>query len=205
MYPEGVHYFTSHNPTDQTQTKSVLIRNFNYTVEVAANVFSAHRLDLGTQVLLKTVPDATNDVHVVADIGCGWGPITLALAQSCQAAGADAEVLAVDVNERALDLTQRNATAAGFSNVKCYRPDDIPTDLTVDLIWSNPPIRVGKAELHSILLEWLPRLSEHGHAYLVIAKNLGADSLAKWIRQQGFACEKLGSKKGYRVLSVTRP
>ena len=199
-----MHYFSSHNPTDQTQTKSVSIRGREYTVEVAANVFSAHRLDLGTQVLLKAVPDPDKNVAVAVDIGCGWGPITLGLADACQSVGANASVWAVDVNERALDLTKRNANTAGFSHVSCATPEQVPVDLEVDLIWSNPPIRVGKSELHQILLEWLPRLSANGVAYLVVAKNLGADSLAKWIIAQGFECQKLASKKGYRILQVTR-
>ena len=77
-------------------------------------------------------------------------------------------------------------------------------DLTCDLIWSNPPIRVGKSVLHDIMRTWLPRLSPGGVAYLVVNKNLGGDSLHKWIeRELGFEVERVGSRQGFRVLAVT--
>ncbi|MCW1069407.1 class I SAM-dependent methyltransferase, partial [Streptococcus anginosus] len=71
---------------------------------------------------------------------------------------------------------------------------------SIRLLWSNPPIRIGKAALHELLTTWLGRLSEDGEAYLVVQKNLGADSLASWLVNEGYQCEKIGSSKGFRVL-----
>ncbi|TME46432.1 MAG: methyltransferase, partial [Chloroflexi bacterium] len=77
--------------------------------------------------------------------------------------------------------------------------------LQFDAIYSNPPVRVGKAPLHRLLLEWLPRLTPGRAAYLVVQRNLGADSLASWMRGQGWTVARLKSKKGYRVFKVTEP
>ena len=74
-----------------------------------------------------------------------------------------------------------------------------------DLIWSNPPIRVGKAALHDLLATWLPRLTEEGEAYLVVQKNLGADSLQRWVRESlELPCDRVAVAKGFRVLRVSR-
>ena len=60
-------------------------------------------------------------------------------------------------------------------------PDGVPADLEFTVIWSNPPIRIGKEALHALLLQWIPRLAVEGAAYLVVQRNLGADSLHAWL------------------------
>jgi 16S rRNA (guanine1207-N2)-methyltransferase len=69
-------------------------------------------------------------------------------------------------------------------------------------IWSNPPIRIGKQALHDLLLTWLPRLAPGGRAVLVVGRNLGADSLHRWLEEQGHPTTRIGSAKGFRVLEV---
>jgi len=162
-------------------------------------VFSYGRLDRGTSVLFDLVPTPPQS-GVFLDIGCGWGAIALSLAALSPAA----KVYAVDVNPRALDLTAQNASRLGFDNVHASQPNDVHPGITFDLIWSNPPIRVGKEALHSILDTWLNRLSTNGVAYLVVQKNLGSDSLADWLRGRGFAVDRVGSRKGFRVLRIVR-
>lgn len=74
-----------------------------------------------------------------------------------------------------------------------------------DVIWSNPPIRIGKEALHELLMEWLPRLVSDGHAYLVVQRNLGSDSLIPWLAEHlgdGYEVGKYASSKGYRVIDV---
>lgn len=162
-------------------------------------VFSYGRLDRGTSVLFDLVPTPPQN-GVFLDIGCGWGAISLSLA----ALSPTAKVYALDVNPRALDLTATNAKRLGLDNVHVSQPDDVHPGIEFDLIWSNPPIRVGKEALHSILDSWLNRLSRDGAAYLVVQKNLGSDSLADWLQGRGFRVDRLGSRKGFRVLHVTR-
>ena len=168
-------------------------------LQVDRGVFSAGRVDPGTKVLLleAPAPPSTGDL---LDLGCGYGPIALALAT--RAPGAT--VWAVDVNERALDLTRANASAAGLDNVRVATPDAVPDDVRFAAIWSNPPVRVGKAVLHDLLTTWLPRLTPAGRALLVVQKHLGSDSLHRWLQQQGWHVDRLTSRMAYRVLEVRR-
>jgi 16S rRNA G1207 methylase RsmC len=115
-------------------------------------------------------------------------------------------VYAVDVNTRALELVRANAEALEVADrVTALTPDEVPDGVLFDEIWSNPPIRVGKPELHDMLLRWLPRLAPGGTAWLVVARNLGADSLQSWLGEQGYQADRYASQKGYRVLRVTGP
>ena len=199
------HYFTA-SPAVEAEERAhrFMIRGVEHAVVTASGVFSADRLDKGTQVLLDHVPDPP-ETGSFLDLGCGWGPITLALAD----AASGATVLAVDVNERSLALTARNAETAGLDNVRTSPAEALLTELressrTVDLIWSNPPVRIGKEALHTLLLDWLALLSDDGEAWLVVLKNLGADSLAVWLKDQGWDVNRMASSKGFRVLRVRR-
>lgn len=160
-----------------------------------AGVFARGRLDKGTRVLLAHAPgpEAGGDL---LDLGCGYGPIALTLA----ARRRRSTVWAVDVNDRALDLTRRNADAAGLGNVRACRPEEVPDDVRFAGMWSNPPIRSGKDALHDLLTAWLPRVD--GPSYLVVSKNLGSDSLARWVAGQGYTVGRLSSHAGFRILAV---
>jgi 16S rRNA G1207 methylase RsmC len=83
-------------------------------------------------------------------------------------------------------------------------PGEVPADATYDEIWSNPPIRIGKDALHDLLLTWLPRLAPGGRAVMVVGKNLGADSLQRWLGAEGWPTERRASAKGFRVLETRR-
>jgi 16S rRNA (guanine1207-N2)-methyltransferase len=195
------HYFSpSPDSARVDQSVSIIIRGRDLVVTTASGTFSADALDRGTTVLLESVPTPPATGTLV-DVGCGWGPITLALALESP----EASVIGVDVNERARDLTAHNATAHGLGNVQVMGPDDFPEDRRIDCLWSNPPIRIGKEALHELLTTWLNRLAPGGVAYLVVAKQLGSDSLQRWIAGGGpgtFRCERLTTDKGFRVLEV---
>jgi 16S rRNA (guanine1207-N2)-methyltransferase len=197
------HYFSeSPGGTDHRYDKTVTLRGRDYRVHVASGTFSPGGVDRGTGVLLDSVP-APPPSGVVVDVGCGWGPITLALA--AEAPGAT--VYAVDVNQRARDLTAANAQRAGFTNVTVVAPDDFPDDLAVDTLWSNPPIRIGKKALHELLTTWLHRLTPDGSAWLVVAKHLGAESLVTWLNTAHdgvFRAHRVDRHKGFHVIHVTK-
>jgi 16S rRNA (guanine1207-N2)-methyltransferase len=160
-------------------------------------VFSAGRLDPGTRILLDTVPPPppTGDL---LDLGCGYGPLALVLA----ARSPGARVWAVDVNQRALELCARNAERSGLANVRCAAPGDPGLPGTLDVIWSNPPLRIGKQALHELLAGWLARLAPGGSAYLVVQRHLGSDSLHRWLDGAGWPVTRIASRAGYRVLRV---
>lgn len=200
---EGEHYFSAH-PSGDLVPRSVAVRLAGREVRVttAGGVFSPDRIDTGTAVLLSSIPSPPPGGHLL-DLGCGWGPIALSLALDSP----HSTVWAIDVNERSLDLTRRNAAALGLANVIAAQPDEVPDDIRFRGIWSNPPIRVGKNELHTLLGRWLPRLDPGSDAWLVVQRNLGADSLHRWL-QAAFAEEatvlRAATGKGYRVLRVRR-
>ena len=194
------HYFSA-EPTsaDVRRTVTARIWGKEYSFTTATGVFSRDRLDLGTSILLREVPPPTGD-RTILDLGTGYGPIAVALAVEAP----DAQVWAVDVNTRAVELTAENAKTAGVADrVHPVLTDGVPDDLRFDEIWSNPAIHIGKPELHKMLLHWLARLAPDGVAWLVVGKNLGADSLQKWLGEQGYPCERTASAKGFRVLKVT--
>lgn len=199
---EHDHYFTA-APASADERRRVRVRlaGHDVEVEVAPGIFSPGGLDKGTAVLLEEAP-APPTTGTFLDLGCGWGPVALALALCSPAA----TVWALDVNERALDLTRRNAEALGLGGVHASTADGIPDDVRFDLVRSNPPIRVGKAVLHDLLRSWLPRLAPDGVAHLVVQRNLGSDSLQRWIASDlGMPCTRLTSSKGFRVLEVRQP
>lgn len=202
----GEQYFsTNPNSLDLRRTLQVDLRGKEVSVQVSNGVFSSSKLDLGTAVLLKHAPQPPENGRFF-DIGCGWGAISLALGFESP----NAQIYAVDVNERALELTNINAKNAGLNNIHTYLVEDAlkeDSSKNIDLIWSNPPIRVGKDVLHNILLTWIPRLKVGGAAYLVVQKNLGSDSLIPWLSKnlgEDFSVEKYASSKGYRIIEVLR-
>lgn len=163
-------------------------------------VFSGSRVDAGTRLLLLDGASPTERQHTLVDLGCGYGPIAVTLARRAPWA----EVIAVDVNRRARDLCEANARNLGLGNVSVKHPDEIESTQLIDGIWSNPPIRVGKAALHAMLDTWLARLSDDGRAHLVVAKNLGSDSLARRLVERGWVVTRRASRAGYRLLDIER-
>lgn len=192
------HYFDP-QPAVVSRPRTVRLKLAEIDLELQADrgVFGSRGVDLGTTVLLREAPPAPESGDLL-DLGCGYGPIAVVLGLKRPGG----RVWAVDVNERAVELTRINAAAARASNVRACLPDEVPTEVRFAAIYSNPPVRVGKAPLHDLLLRWLPKLEAGGAAYLVVQRNLGSDSLASWLTGQGFAVRRLKSKKGYRVLEV---
>lgn len=195
------HYFAS-KPASEDALRTISVRLAGRTFEVftAGGVFSPDHVDHGTRVLLDEAPQPPASGQLL-DIGCGWGPIALTMALESPGA----TVWAVDVNERALDLVRRNAARLGLDNVKAVLPEDVPGELAFATIWSNPPIRIGKAALHELLETWLPRLDADASAWLVVQRNLGADSLQRWLAETlpGFSVERRATDKGFRIIEAT--
>lgn len=174
-------------------------------------VFSNTRIDAGTRLLLQEAPHPTPQMHNLCDLGCGYGPIAVTLAKRAPRSS----VWAVDLNERAVALTARNAERNGCDGIRAVVVDEsgqaidgtledrttLPR-ITFDGLWSNPPIRIGKAALHRLLTIWLDRLAPTGSAWLVVQRHLGADSLADWMSEQGWPTSRICSRAGYRLLEV---
>ena len=190
------HYFSA-DPTVAFKRSPVVASVWGHELRITSGsgVFANGRVDIGTSVLFReTEPPAGGRI---LDLGCGFGVIGLAVA----VAAPNAVVTGVDVNERAVLLANENATALGVADrFVAATPDGVDATATYDEIWSNPPIRIGKQALHELLLTWLPRLAPGGRAVMVVGKNLGADSLQRWLGEQGYPTTRLASAKGFRVL-----
>jgi 16S rRNA (guanine1207-N2)-methyltransferase len=189
------HYFTA-DPAVAFKRPPVEATVWGHDLRLTSGsgVFAQGRLDIGTAVLFReTEPPAPGRI---LDLGCGYGMIGLAVASAVP----DAVVTGVDVNERALLLANENAAALGLAGrFTALLPDAVPAEAAYDEIWSNPPIRIGKEALHA-----LPRLAPGGRAVMVVGKNLGADSLQRWLGEQGYPTGRLSSAKGFRVLETRR-
>jgi 16S rRNA (guanine1207-N2)-methyltransferase len=200
---ESAHYFSAQPAGPFTRKPlTVVLAGEERRLHTSSGIFSPDGIDKGTAVLLSEVPAPAPRGNLL-DIGCGWGPIALTMALQAP----EADVYAVDVNERCVTLTNENARLLGLDNVTASVPEAVDSDLRFDTIWSNPPIRIGKEELHSLLLLWLPRLAPGGSAWLVVQKNLGSDSLQRWLAAElddTFAVTRESTSKSFRILKVRR-
>lgn len=196
--PTSGHYFDDDPdaPSDPLFV-DVTLPDTAFVMETDRGVFSHGHLDTATSMLLRAdLPIAP--VGDLLDLGAGSGAIALTMARRSP----DATVWAVDVNRRARELCVRNAERNAITNIVVAHPDEVPADITFATIWSNPPIRIGKAALHDLLETWLRRLRSDGSASLVVQKHLGADSLQRWLNDAGHSCERVASKAGFRLLTL---
>ena len=198
--PDQGHYFDDQpdSPSDPVLV-DVTLPDTAFVMETDRGVFSRGHLDTATSMLLRAelpIAPAGN----LLDLGCGAGPIALTMARrSPKATG-----WAVDVTARARELCARNAVRNRLANIRVAAPDEVPPDVRFSTIWSNPPIRIGKAALHQLLLDWFGRLEPDGHAAIVVQKHLGADSLQRWLEAQHIPMDRVGSKSGFRLLAIRR-
>jgi 16S rRNA G1207 methylase RsmC len=177
----------------------VALADVAFTMDTDRGVFSHGHVDTGTALLLREAPPPAATGNLL-DLGCGSGAIALTLSLRSPRA----TIWAVDPNERARHLTAQNARRNRLTNVRVCAPTELPEDVTFATVWSNPPIRIGKPALHDLLTGWLNRLDDSGTAVLVVQKHLGADSLQRWLREQGFPTERLLSRGGFRLFETTR-
>ncbi len=194
------HYFDA-EPSSGSDASSVelVLPDLRVALKTDRGVFARDRVDTGTKLLLLDGPEPNPEDRVLADVGAGYGPIACALAVR----NPQAIVWAVEVNARARDLCAANAESAGLANVRVVEPGEVPSDLVVDRIWSNPPLRIGKPALRELLTTWLERLAAQGSAHLVVQRHLGADSLQRWLTEAGWVVRRRGSKKAFRLFDVT--
>jgi 16S rRNA (guanine1207-N2)-methyltransferase len=200
---DSQHYF-SEDPQAPSRRREFVVTGTDggLTLSTDAGVFSQHGLDKGTSVFLEvmakheTAPIAAGSS--LCDIGCGSGAIALTLAVRYP----DCTVYAVDTNQRARDICRENAIRNGLKNIVVSSPEEVDPTIKFATLWSNPPIRIGKSALHELLELWLTRLDAGGTAYLVVNKNLGADSLSQWMTELSYPTTRLASRNGFRVLGV---
>lgn len=189
------HYYSS-QPKIKSQPKLVdlTVRGIQTSVSTDAGVFSKNGLDYATQILLETV--TLRDQAVVADLGCGYGPVTAVLA----ALYSGASFVMLDVNERAVELARRN-TSKYHSRVQAVVSDGFskaPQDRFTDVIL-NPPIRAGKSVVYRLFEEAAHHLEPDGSLWIVIQKKHGAPSAEKQLTTLFDTVNVCYKKSGYFV------
>jgi len=196
-------YF-SEKPSSHWSTKSheLEIRGHQVHLESSSGTFSPRGIDNGTAVLLKYAPPLPQEGNFL-DLGCGWGALSVIL--GLESPGA--KVWGVDVNPRAISTAELNLRKNSIVNATICLPSQVPETAAFDVIWSNPPIRIGKKQLHELLKKWLPRMKQNGSAWIVVAKKLGADSLETWLNNGGagsLSVERFANSRGYRLFRAER-
>ena len=189
------HYFTNDKVKSNEKIINIKIKELDLKFTVDNGVFSKKGLDFGTRTLLETI-DTTKIKGDILDFGCGYGPIGIYIAKKTNQI-----VDMVDINERALNLSKKNAK---INNVKVnvFQTDIYSNiDKNYDYIITNPPIRVGKKVLYEIIFESLNHLKENGKLFLVINKNQGAKTLVKDLNEKHSA-NIINKNKGFYIIEA---
>lgn len=191
------HYF-SNQPSAKHKplTFQATLRNKEYLFETDAGVFSRTEIDLGSQILIESLPAQLG--NTVLDLGCGYGPIGMVAASLVNSSG---QVYLVDINERAVELANRNIKANGIMNAQALVSDGLQelADVKFDNILTNPPIRAGKKVVYSMLKDAYAALNQGGCLFVVIRTKQGAKSLEKHLTEIGAICSTIQKKHGFRV------
>lgn len=196
------HYYSKSPQSNQiTQTWQFTLRGNPFTFTSSSGVFSKNAVDYGTQLLVEAfvVPDVSGKV---LDLGCGYGPIGLAIANELT----DKEVLMVDVNERAVALAKENARRNGIENVDIKQSDGFEnvSEGSFSVIITNPPIRAGKELIYSFFKESATKLTKGGELWIVIQKKQGAPSALKYLATLFNVVDVMERKKGYFIIRAQK-
>ncbi|WJY27000.1 MULTISPECIES: class I SAM-dependent methyltransferase [Sporosarcina] len=191
------HYYTK-NPDVKSQPRhwSTVLRGRNFAFATDAGVFSKGDIDFGSKLLIETfqVPGTDGDV---LDVGCGYGPVGLAVASLLP----ERTVQMVDVNERALRLAETNAEKNAIGNVEIFSSDalDQVTAGGFAAVLTNPPIRAGKETVFKIYRQAYDRLASGGELWVVIQKKQGAPSTEAELKKLFGNAEIAAKSKGYYI------
>lgn len=192
------YYFDKFTDVDSNeQLITCRINNQMYKFYTDNNVFSKKYLDFGTRSLLESL-DLTSIKGDILDFGCGYGPIGIYIKHNCTC-----DIDMIDINERALNLAKKNAK---LNMVKAnIFESDVYSKVSkkYDYIITNPPIRVGKDILYSILLGAYVHLKKLGCLIFVVHKDQGAKSLIKKMAEL-YDVEIINKNKGFFVIKCQK-
>ncbi|EMF0051699.1 class I SAM-dependent methyltransferase [Enterococcus hirae] len=193
------HYYSQEPTTEHDfEQWSFELKGKNFQFVTDSGVFSRETVDFGSRVLIDTFNWEELPVDgKILDVGCGYGPIGLAIAFASQRF-----VEMVDINSRAVELAQGNANRNGIKQVDIHQSNiyEAVHEETYAAIVSNPPIRAGKKVVHEILTEAYPRLKSGGTLTIVIQKKQGAPSAKSKMAETFGNAEIVHKEKGYYII-----
>ena len=195
------HYYTREpQSASRPSACEFTFRGHHLVFETDAGVFSRGEVDAGTRLLLEALPETM--AGEILDLGCGWGVIGITV----KTAWPETWVTMGDVNLRALELSRKNA-ARNRAEVTCEESDGMAAflDRRFDAVITNPPIRAGKQVIYSMFADAAKCLKPGGALYLVIRKQQGAESCARYLETIFETAERLDRSGGFWVLRASEP
>ena len=196
------HYYTN-NPTTESREKTInsTIANENFKFYTDNGVFSKESVDFGTKTRLESF--STEKVNAqVADIGCGYGVISIFLAKKYPTF----KFTMVDVNNRVLELSRKNIELNKIENevevLESSSFDNVKGNF--DIVLTNPPIRAGKKIVHKIMTDSYEHLNPQGELWVVIQKKQGMASCKKLLEDTFSIVEIITKNKGYYILKAVK-
>ncbi len=203
MTEQNNQMYYAENPTSQHDEHVVdyRVNDIDLKFTTDAGVFSKMRVDYGSGVLIKKMPDVNFPSNNILDVGTGYGPLGLFAAKFWPTQ----TVEMVDVNQRGLDLAKKNAELNHIDNVAIFVSDvysNIAPEKKYGLIVTNPPIRAGKTVVSNILSGAKSHLVGGGVLLVVIQKKQGEPSARKLLTKTFGNCTILKRDKGYYVLQA---
>lgn len=196
------HYYSKKPQTaSKPMSWSFKLRGHLFHFVTDTGVFSKSEVDFGSRVLIDTfkVPAIEGDV---LDVGCGHGPIGLSIAKTEE----DRVIHMVDINERAVQLSQQNADGNGVQNVRIYESDGLTEVSKTDFaaILTNPPIRAGKETIFRFYEDAYAKLKVDGELWVVIQKKQGAPSTFDKLEEIFGQVEVVDKVRGYWIIRANK-
>ncbi|MDR0127129.1 class I SAM-dependent methyltransferase [Bacillus zhangzhouensis] len=197
------HYYTEKpSVKSNKQTWDFTLRNRTFTFTSDSGVFSKKEVDYGSRLLIEAFEEPELDGDVL-DVGCGYGPIGLSLANEMTSR----TIHMIDVNERAVELSKENAKHNRIDNVRIYQSDlfsNVHSSAAFASILTNPPIRAGKKVVHAIFEKSADHLLPEGELWVVIQKKQGGPSAIEKLEQLFGEVAVVMKKKGYYVIKAKK-
>ena len=196
------HYYTN-NPTTESREKIInsIIVNENLKFYTDNGVFSKECVDFGTKTMLESFTTDKENAKV-ADIGCGYGVISIFLAKKYPTF----KFTMVDVNNRVLELSKKNIELNKIENevevLESSSFDNVEGNF--DIVLTNPPIRAGKKIVHKIMTDSYKHLNAQGELWVVIQKKQGMASCKKLLEDTFSMVEVVTKNKGYYILKAVK-
>ena len=191
------HYFKD-DPSLKSQEKEIKfkINDRDFSLISDRGVFSSKALDTGSQYFIETL--LTQDLSGSGlDLGCGIGTISVVL----KSFKPNLKLTLSDINERAVKLSQKNLSKYGFNDSKVVVSDLFEKlKESFDFIYFNPPIRAGKKVIYDGFAQAYQNLVTDGRLYIVMRRDLGAESAIKELQKSFQKVEVLSKTKGYWVI-----
>lgn len=196
------HYFSKQPQSESRQkTWQATLRNKAFSFTTDLGVFSKDQVDYGSRLLIESFVEPSISGKIL-DLGCGYGPIGLAMAKSFP----DRQIVMADINERAICLAKHNAQANNITNVQIVVSDRFSkiADEKFAAILLNPPIRAGKKVVHQLFRESYHALKTDGEFWIVIQRKQGAPSATKKLEELFKNVELTDRKKGYHIYKAKK-